>query len=185
ALAVHERRADGDRRVHAGDDVGDRHAGALRTAARRSVGLAGDAHHAAHALDHEIVARPLAVRAGLAETGHRAIDDARIELAYIVVAEPVAREVAVLVILDQHVGALRQLARDRLSLRHRDVQRHRFLAAIGGAEIGRVARIASVAALDPRRAEGARIVAASRPLELDHLGTQIGEVLARPRAGEY
>ena len=42
----------------------------------RAVGLAGDAHHPAHALDHEVVARPLAVRTGLAESGHRAIDQA-------------------------------------------------------------------------------------------------------------
>src|SRR5258708_13586250 len=78
--AVRERRADGDRGVHAGDDVGDRHAGALRPAARRIVGLAGHAHHAAHALDHEVVAWALAVGAGLPETGHRAIDQSRVHL---------------------------------------------------------------------------------------------------------
>src|SRR5712691_10065114 len=105
---MRERRADGDRGVHPGDDVGDRYAGALRTAARRAVGLAGDAHHAAHALDHEVVARPLAPGAGLAEPGQRAVDEPRIDLPQSVVAEAVAGKVAVLVVLDQDIEAGRE-----------------------------------------------------------------------------
>src|SRR5688572_13200714 len=94
ALAVRERGADRDRRVHAGDDVGDRHSRALRLI----VGLAGDAHHAAHTLDHEVVARALPIRAGLAEARDRAVDEPRIHFAHLTVAQPVAREVAVLVV---------------------------------------------------------------------------------------
>src|SRR5258708_31200704 len=145
--AMRERRADGDRGVHPGDDVGDRDAGALRTAARRGVGLAGDAHHPAHALDHEVVARPLAPGAGLAEAGQRAVDEPRIDLPQSVLAEAVARQVAVLVVLDQHIEAGRKRTDQRLSFGRRDVHRDRFLAAIRGGEIGGIARLATLAVL--------------------------------------
>ena len=48
----------------------------LRPAAGQVVALAGDAHQPAHALDHEVVAGPLAARPGLAEAGDRAVDEA-------------------------------------------------------------------------------------------------------------
>src|SRR6185295_1209493 len=111
--AAGERRADRDGGVHAGNDVGDRHAGALRSAAcawftGSAIGFAGNAHHPAHALDHEIVARPLAVRSGLAETGDRTIDQARVHALQIVIAQAVARKIAVLVVFDEHVAFARQ-----------------------------------------------------------------------------
>src|SRR5204863_7159492 len=104
---------------------------------------------------------------------------------HILVGEAVSSEVAVLVVLDQHVGGPGELARDRLSLRHGDIQRHRFLAAVGRAEVRRVARGAAVAVLDPTWTEGARSVAVHRALKLDDLGAEVGEVLARPRTGEH
>src|SRR5207237_6951676 len=115
ALAVCERGADGDRRVHAGDDVGDRHARTLRAATRRAVRLAGHAHHAAHALDHEVVARPLAIRAGMAETGDRAVHEARVQGAQVLVAEAIAPEITILIVLDQHIAAAHELTRNRLT----------------------------------------------------------------------
>src|SRR5258707_15117977 len=96
---------------------------ALRAAPRRVVGLARYAHHPAHALDHEIVAWTLAIRTALAESGHRAIDEAAVRLVQVLVAEPVARKVTVLVVLDQDIAAARELARDGLAFRGRDVQR--------------------------------------------------------------
>src|SRR5438045_9427904 len=99
-FAMRERGADRDRGIHAGDDVGDRHARALRPAARGVVRLAGDAHHSAHPLNHEIVARMFAVRAGVAEAGDGAVDEPRIELTQLRIAEPIAPEVAVLVVLN-------------------------------------------------------------------------------------
>src|SRR6266513_2967854 len=151
--AMRERRADGDRGVHRGDDVGDRDAGALRTAAWRAVGLSGDAHHPAHALDHEVVAGPLAPGAALAKARQRAVDEPRIGLAQSVVAQAVAGEIAVLVVLDQDIEARRERADERLSLGRRDIHRDRFLAAIRRGEIRRVARLATRAVLDPRRPE--------------------------------
>ena len=183
--AMRERRADGDRGVHPGDDVGDRHAGALRTAAWRAVGLSGDAHHPAHALDHEVVARPLAPGAALAKARQRAVDEPRIGLSQSVVAQAVAGEVAVLVVLDQDIEARRERAHERLSLGRRDIHRDRLLAAIRRGEIGRIARLATRAVLDPRRPESARVVAALWPLDLDDLGAQIGQILPGPRAREH
>jgi hypothetical protein len=70
-----QRREDRDRGIEPGEYIDQRHADAIRFAADR----AGDAHQAAHALDHEIIAR--FVRAGtiLAETGDRAINQRRID----------------------------------------------------------------------------------------------------------
>src|SRR5882762_5120991 len=183
--AMRERRADGDRGVHPGHDVGDRDAGALRTAARRAVGLSGDAHHPAHALDHEVVARPLAPGAALAEAGHRAVDEPRVDLPQSVVAQAIAGEIAVLVVVDQDIEAGGERPDQRLSLGRRDVDRDRFLAVRRRGEIGGVARLATLAVLDPRRSEGARVVAALRPLHLDDLGPEIGQILPGPGARKH
>src|SRR5581483_3149873 len=180
ALAVHERRADGDRRVHAGDDVGDRHAGALRAAARRAVGLAGDAHHAAHALDHEVVARAFAIRPGVAEAGDRAVHEPGMRGLKLLVAEPVALQVAELVVLDEDVGFRGERTHELLAFRLREVHRDGLFAAVRGREVGGVPRLASRRVLHPGRAEGARIVADLRALDLDHLGAEVSQVLAGP-----
>src|SRR6267378_3760565 len=183
--AVRKRRADGDRSIHSGDDVGDGNAGALRPAARRIVGLAGDAHHPAHALDHEVVAGTLAVRARLPEARDRAVNEARVDFRDVVVGEAVAREIAELVVLDEHVGSPRELARELLAFGPGDVDRDRFLAAVGRGVVGRVLGVAPVLVLDPGRTESARVVARARTLDLDHFGAEIGEVLPRPGAGEH
>src|SRR4051812_39264758 len=106
--AIRQRGANGDRCVHAGDDVGDRHAGALRTASGSPVWLTRDAHHAAHTLDHEVVSRALSVRSAMAEAGDRAVDEAGVFLAQVLVAETVAGEVSELVVLDQYVARARE-----------------------------------------------------------------------------
>ena len=183
--AMRKRGAYGDAGVHAGDQVGDRDPRLLRAAARPVVALAGDAHQAAHALDHEVVPRPLAPRPGMAEAGDRAIDEAGVDLLQLRVAEAVAIEVAEFEVLQQHVAARGELARDRLPLRVREIQRERFLAAVGAGEIGRFAGVAALRVLEPRRAEGARVVTLFRPLDLDHLGAEVGEVLRRPRTREH
>ena len=70
-----ERGQDGDRDPQAGSQVGDRQAGLHRAAAP----LAGQAHDAAHRLEHGVVALLLRVRARLAEAGARDVDDALVE----------------------------------------------------------------------------------------------------------
>src|SRR5882724_1283262 len=184
AFAMRERSANGDRCIHAGDDVGDRHARALRPAAGRAIGLARHAHHSPHALDHEVVAGPLAIRTGLAEAGDRAVDQARIRLTQIFIPQAVPREITVLVVLDHDIALGGELTRDRLTLGDGDVESQRFLAAVRRAEIGRVLRLLALPVTDPGWPEGARIITWTGALDLDDLGAEIGEVLACPGPGE-
>ena len=78
ALGVAQRGQDGHGGVHAGEQVGHRHAHLLRAAAE-VVALAGDAHQPAHALDRVVVAGAVAVGPGLAEAGDAAVDEPRVE----------------------------------------------------------------------------------------------------------
>jgi hypothetical protein len=103
----------------------------------------------------EVVARPLAIGTGLAEAGDGAIDEARIRLAQVLEAEAVTREIAILVVLDQDIALRGELARNSLALGERDVERERPLAAVRGAEIGRVLGLLAFAVADPGRTEGA------------------------------
>src|SRR3954470_1296254 len=68
---------------------------------------------------------------GLAETGHRAIDDARVDRLDRLVIEPVALEIADLVVLHHHIGGFCQLADDVLPLGRGDVDGNRLLVAVG------------------------------------------------------
>jgi hypothetical protein len=183
--AMRDRGAHRDAGVHAGHHVDDRHPDALRSAARQVVALAGDAHQAAHALNHEVVARLLTIGPGMTETGYRAIDEARVYFAQILVAETVTREVAELVVLQQHVAARGEIAHDLLPLRIREIDRDRLLAAIGGGEIGGLGGVAALRVLEERRRERARIVAFTGSLDLDDLGAEVGEVLPGPRCSEH
>ena len=92
--------------IDAGKNVGDGHADAHRRPVRR----AGHAHDATDALRHQIVTGTRRRRPGLAEAGHRAIDQARIGGAEAFVVETEFGEAADLEILDQHVGARHQLS---------------------------------------------------------------------------
>ena len=111
SLAVAERGQDGDRRVEAADHVGNGDPHLHRLAVR----IAGDAHHPAHPLDQEVVAGLRRVRAGLAEAGDRAVDEAGEGGTEVGVGEAEAGHVADLEILDQHVGAGGEVAHQRLS----------------------------------------------------------------------
>src|SRR5262245_34865092 len=142
-FAVRERRAYCDRRVHAGNDVADRYTRLLRPPAGKIVALAGDAHQSGHALDHEVVAGALGVRPGLAEARHRAVDEPRVDLPQILVAQAVTREVADFVVLHQHVALRGELAHDVLPRGFRQIHRHRLLAAIGASEVGGLGRVLS------------------------------------------
>src|SRR5262249_27306370 len=124
------RRGDGEARVHAGDDVGDRDADLLRPAARELVALAGDAHEATHALEDEVVAGALGEGAVLPEAGDRAVDDERIELSDLIVTEAIPREITNLVVLDEDVAFRCQRSHDFLSGWLREVDGDRFLAAV-------------------------------------------------------
>ncbi len=175
ALALGERGEDADRGIDAGENIGDRHPRALRLAVGRSRQL----HDAAHALGHEVVARARGVGPGLAEAGDGAVDQARVVLGQALVVEAEFGEPADLEILDQHVGASRELADDAASILALEIQLDRALAAVGGVEIGSP-EMAAVGRLHKGGAPAAGVVARALALDLDDVGAEIGENLPCP-----
>ena len=75
------------------------------------------------------------------------------------------------VILDDHIGALGELHKDRVALIAFEVQRNRPLVAMQVLEIGTVAAAAG------------RVDQLAGGLDLDHLRTPIGELAHRRRPG--
>jgi len=67
----------------------------------------------------------------------------------------------------------------------RDVEGHRFLPAIAREVVRGVSRVAALAVLEEGRAPAPGIVAPTRPLDLDHLGAEVGEVLGGPGTGQH
>ena len=175
-----QRRKDRDRRIHAGKDIGVSDPRLLR----RSVGFAGQRHKAAHRLHDIIIAGTMRIRPGLAEAGDRTDDQPRKIGAQPRGIKPIFDQPADLVILDDDIGVGKQRAYRRLPLGARDVDRHAALAAVAAVIIGRT-QIFAIGAGDERRTPLARIVACPRPLDLDHLGTEIGEQLPAPRPREH
>jgi len=147
--------------------------------------VAGDAHQAAHRLEDRVVTGARRVRPGLAETGHRAIDDAGIDRLDRFVIQPVALEIADLVILHHHVAGLCELADDVLALGRGDIDGDRLLVAVG-AEIERVVVVLLALGIDEiGRAEGARVVAGAGTLDLDHVSAEVGQHLRGQGSGEH
>jgi hypothetical protein len=173
-LAQGEGRLDRDGAVEAGEDVGIGDAGLLR----RAAGLAGDVHDPAHRLDDEVVAGAGGVGTVLPEAGDRAVDDARVLRGDGGVVEAEPGEAADLEVLDHDIGRGGEAARGGEVLRVAEVEGDRALAAVGRVEVG------GRAILGEGRAPAAGLVALGR-LDLDDVGTEIGERLADPRAGEH
>src|SRR5206468_5920346 len=94
-----DRREDPYRAVQAGGDVADRDADLLVIA----VGLAGETHQPADALDGEVVAGAIARGAAQAEAGDRCVDDVRVERAAGVFSEAEALHRAGADVLDAYV----------------------------------------------------------------------------------
>ena len=155
---------------------------------RHAVGLAGDTHQAAHALDHEIIAGATGIRPMLSKAGDRAIDQPGIDRCQRVVIEAVFRQPANLEILDHDVAVRDQFAKDRRALRRSDVDGKRSLVAVDGREIcrsgGGVARGIAGHRIHKGRSPAARIIAGSGPLDLDNVGAEIAKHLRGPGAGQ-
>ena len=183
-LPMHERRDDAQRGIHAGHHVDHGDAGALRTTTGQIVALAGHAHQAAQRLRDRIVSRSRCVGTGLAVTGHRAIDQPRIDRGKCHVVEAVAGKVAHLEVLDQHVGAGREFAHQCLAIGVGEIDRDQTLAAIGAQEIRALAGFVAGGVAQVGRPPGTRVVATAGTLHLDHIRAEIREDPARRRAGE-
>src|SRR5262249_36593740 len=141
-------------RIDAGEDVRDWNAGAGRLA----VGRAGEAHEAAHALRHQVVAGARRIGAGLAEAGDRAIDQMRVLGRETFVVEAELFEPADLEVLEPHIRARGELLDQPLALGSLEIKLDGTLAAVGAVEIGRAQMTAS-GRRHERRAPGAGIVA--------------------------
>ena len=158
ALAFDQR---GERAVDrhlAGGERGERHVHERRSGVRA---------HATEGLEHTelrhhraLVAGHVAVRALPAPPRHRGVHEARVERAHRVVAETDRVEHAGLVRLDQHVGMTRQVAQDLAVALVVDVEHDAALATT------------------PERVGGVLAdLGTTRRLDLDHVGTEVGEQL--------
>ena len=165
----------GERRGEPGDLVGE----GDRRQQRLAVGLAVDRGEPGHRLGDRGEPRPLGVRAVLAEAGDPRDDEARVAGEQHVGPEPEPLERAGPEVLDEHVGvvdeAQQRRRRSAASLRSSD---DRALVAVGQLPPQALA----VALVAPRHV--AQAVAAG-PLDLDHVGAEVGEVAGAVRAGEH
>src|SRR5262249_47483262 len=132
ALARDQRRLDGDDAIEPGEQIADRNTGLLW----RPLRLAGDAHDSRHALNEEVIAGALRIRARLSEASHRAIDEARIERFQALVIESELLQAPDLEILDQHIRARREPAHDLAPALGCKIRDDRAFAAVARMEIG-------------------------------------------------
>ena len=161
-----------DRHQHAGAGVAEARPGLDR----RPVGLAGHADHAARGLGDHVEGQPVLVLAPGAEALDLAVDDARIDLLDLVVAEPEALDRSRRHVLDRDVGLLQELADDLEPARRLEVERHRSFVGVEHVEVPRVV----VGLAGPQPAAG---VAGLRVLDLHHVGAEPGERFGARRAG--
>ena len=140
-----------------------------------AVGITVHGNEAAFGLRDGIEAEAVGEGAFAAVGGHRAVDQARVQGKAGLVVQPQATHHARGEVLDQHVGAADEVARQRQPLRGLQVQRDALLVAVAPDE---------GCALVQLRVHGriaARVVAADRRLDLDHLGAHVGQDHGRQR----
>ena len=127
------------------------------------IGEAGDR------LDHRVVHAAGGVGSCVPETGHRDIDEARVDGTQGFVAEAQFRNGAGAEVLDEDIGLSHKVEQDRMALGRLEVQDDRALVAVDGCEHGRHA-----VALG---AEIADQIAGAGPLDLDHVRALVGQDL--------
>ncbi len=174
--ALDQRREHGLGGVVARGEVGDRDPDPDRPA----VGLAGDRHHPALGLDHEVVGRAVAVGPPLAVAGDVGINQPRVALGQRGVVEVPLVGLAHPEVVQEHVGAVGQPAEGGPARLGREVERDRALVPVD-AQV--VRRLVGVAVGRGRPATG--LVAAVRALDLDHVGAEVAELHPAERTGEH
>jgi hypothetical protein len=130
----------------------------------------------------DVVAGMLGPGAGLAVTGDRAIDDARVDRLHRLVADAQLVHHAGAEAFEDHVGIPGQAQEGGHAGGLLEVEAQAFLVAIDHAEEDAVAAFASGGALT--RTHGAGVVAGARVLDLDHLGAEVGQMHGRHRPGQ-
>src|SRR4029079_13323937 len=118
----------------------------------------------------------------LTEAGDRGIHQPRIDGAQRGRIQPELGESADLEILDQDVALSAELSDKFGALGPRKIDGGRFFAAIAAEEIGRDPFVTLAV---PWRTPKARVVARSGALDLDYLGSQVGEQLCAPGPGKH
>src|SRR5262245_33297339 len=172
AAALHERREDGDREVHAGPAVAD--VGAVEQ--WRAVGLPGHAHRAGGRLGHWLEALVGAVWTVGAEAFDRGIHRARVQHLDRLVAQAEPLHHSRAEVFGNDIGLSDQAARDVLALGRLQIDDDAALVAVEQQKeiaVGRIVR---------RRPQPPRPVAVRRPLDLDHIGAEPGQHLGAGRA---
>ena len=180
-LPGQQRRKDADGREQPGDDVADSDAD-LGGSAAIDVGVARDRHEPADRLDHEVVAGPIGRRPGGPVAADREMDELGVDGVERLVIEAEPREPAGPEVLDEHVGVLERPAQDRPAVVRAQVEAERALVAVDREEIGR-GPSAGGRIPHPRRSPAAGRITLGR-LDLDDVGTEVGEDHRAVRAGE-
>lgn len=143
----------------------------------RTVGIAGEVHPPGQALQDVVVTGLLGPGTGHAEPGQTAADDGRVEVLEVVVGDlDLRRDVAAQVRVDRVAGA-DEIFEDLASAGGSEVQRQAALVAVEGLEEQRVLTLVVGRNVAPDVAAGGRL------LDLEHVGTEVGEVDAAEGAG--
>ena len=162
-------RKDAHDRVGAGSQIADRNARAHGA----PVLLSRQAHAAGQRLHDHVVGRLVAIRAVLAETADRGIDDTRIELGDAIVVDAVFGGPARPHVLDNNIAVGGEAAHQLLPFLCPQVDRDALLVAVDRVEIGAVGP-------DEVGRQASRIVAGDL-LDLDHLRAEVAQNLGRER----
>ena len=139
--------------------------------------MAREAHQAATGLHDHVVGRLAGVGARTTEAGGRGVDEPRVSGPQHVAAEAESLHRARPEVLHQHVGPIDESEKGFPVFRVLEIKLHALLAAVHAGE---------VTALSARQ-KGAvlpGVVAAIGPLDLHHLGPQIGEHHGAERASQ-
>ena len=185
AVAYLHRGQDGAAGIDTCEQVGQRHAHALRAAAGRALGFAGDAHHAAHGLDHQVVTGALGVGPGLAEAGNGAVNQAWVEGAQAGLVQTIVRQAADLEVFHHDVALQRELPDQRLALLLGNVDGDGAFVAVAGGEVARLRGFLPLGIAQKGRAPVSRVVALAGFFDLDDISPQVGQHLGTPGAGKY
>ena len=185
AVAHFQRGEDGGCGVDAGEHIRQRHTHPLRAAARHAVGLAGDAHHAAHGLNHQVVTGAFGIRAVLPETGDGAINQARVERFEAVVIQPIVGQAADFEVFYQNVAVQSHLPNQGLAFRFGDINGDGAFIAVASCEIAGVGGVVALFILQKWWPPVSGVVALCGTLDFDDISPQVRQHLGTPRAGEH
>src|SRR5439155_5011354 len=119
-------------RIEARDYIGERSA----EFGGRSVRVTGKIHHPRLALRDDVIARPVTIRSGMAETRNGTVDGARTGFRNSVISESKLVQDSWPEVFDKHIGPFDQLPEDAAASLRFEVQSQTLLVPIHRKEIG-------------------------------------------------